>query len=64
MRYIIEESIDPKDVNRTIFADKVSPRIGEIIFLKDGRTFKVVDVEFHETPLRGVVVNGVLHRLS
>jgi len=47
-----------------IFFAEITPRIGKVIQTKSGRSYKILDVEFCESPARGTFVQGVLRRLS
>lgn len=64
MRYVIEQSFDPKELNHSIWAEKIAPKIGKTLSLKDGRSYQIIDVQFFQTKLRGTVVNGVLKRIK
>lgn len=63
MRYIVYKSSDPTEVNREFEAD-VPPRIGKVLSLRNGRTYRVLDVEYLELPDKSRTVRGALQRVG
>lgn len=62
MRYIIAKSTDPAEVNREFEAD-IPPRIGKVLSLRNGRTYRVLDIEYFQLPDRSTTVRGALQRV-
>lgn len=62
MRYIIYQSSDPEEVNREFKAD-VSPRIGKTLSLRNGRSYRVLDIEYIQLPDKSTTVRGALQRI-
>lgn len=62
MRYIIYKSTDPAELNREFEAD-VPPRIGKVLSLKNGRAYKVLDIEYMQLPDKSTTVRGALMRV-
>jgi hypothetical protein len=63
MRYIVYKSADPSELNREFEAD-VPPRIGKVLSLRNGRTYKVMDIEYFQLPDRSTMVRGALQRVG
>lgn len=63
MRYIVYQSSDPTELNRE-FEAEAAPRIGKVLSLRNGRTYKVLDVEYFQMPDRSIAVRGALARVG
>jgi hypothetical protein len=67
MKFRIAESIDRRDVGKMLFIRSATLSIGKTISLKDGRVYKIIDVEYvHEERADGDrhYVQGVLRRIK
>ncbi len=62
MRYIVYHSIDPKEVNREFESD-IPPRIGKVLALSNGRSYRVLDIEYIVLPDNSATVRGALQRV-
>lgn len=62
MRYIVYHSSDPKEINREFEAD-VPPRIGKTLALRNGKSYRVLDIEYIQLPDKSTTVRGALQRL-
>lgn len=62
MRYIVYQSSDPAEVNREFEAD-VPPRIGKVLSLRNGRAYRVMDIEYFQLPDHSTTVRGALQRV-
>lgn len=63
MRYVVAESFDRKELRRVFFAD-IPPRIGATLRLKSGKAYRIIDIEYYNSDLRGTFVQGALKRLK
>ncbi len=62
MRYIVYKSSDPQEINREFECD-VPPRIGKTMALRNGRSYRVMDVEYIQMPDHSTTVRGALQRI-
>jgi hypothetical protein len=67
MFYKVVKSFDDKDLNKVLMMDTL-PNIGGIIRLRDGRKFKLLDIECVEIDegfgVKRFKIRGCLERLS
>jgi hypothetical protein len=62
MRYIIADSFDKREVNRTFDADVV-PRIGSVVRSKKGHVYRITDIVWYPDPFdRRQNVRALLRR--